>query len=1001
MKVQSKITRRVFLQGLLGSTGALAACTTGSNSDPSTVTVAGDTPIVYAMRSSTVTLNPLTANPFAPGGDLIIREKSSPSAPEHNITAQFTQGQGDVTDPSVSYDGTKIAFAMNCPASNTSKIGNQPACTGHWNIWEYDMSTGGLTGGTLRRITSSASDDVAPSYLPSGAGFVFASNRQTKSSPNQALGHTYYALDEYEREQVSNLHTMALDGSNIQQISFNQSHDRNPVVRPDGTIMYSRWDHVGDRNRFTIFTTKPDGTNLFVLYGAHNDANSFLHPRDMDPNGPYKGYVASDAMPLDRTQEGGALMFINAADYSEQNTPANSTIPAQGGQTQPTMQTLNYGAGLSLYGRITTPFPLRDGTNRVLLAYAPCEVTNNGVVVSCATLTAAEVARLSMENRLIADIQADPIQNNVRPSYAIYMFDPSVQTWLIVAAPPAGFMYKSPVPIMATPEPSVQPPTSVDPALAAQGLGVIEVRSVYDTDGLGRMSDPILSASDLRPGCGTAIAKTTALDPLDTRPLVADLVKIKDPANAAYGCAPVRFVRALRAVAPPAGATGTRQAIGDTEFEMQQQLGYAAVEPDGSFKLNIPADTPIGLQAVDAEGRAFQVHTNWIQVRPGERRTCDGCHSPRRGASLNSGTIVNAVPAGWLPAMAGAHQSGETMASTRTRLDSTVLSLGTDLVYSDVWADTSKPGVTARASIAIRYTGNANSADDLATAVPGNGIINYPDHIQPLWARNRGASTCTNCHNSTDPIGLDLTSTTAGTGRIVSYESLLVGTPMIDPVTKLPVTQVQDGVLVIQRNPALVLPTGSEGDAVGIARKSRLTEIMWGESLMTDAASLAAHPNPPATAPNHATMLNAAEKRLLAEWMDLAAKYYNDPFNGSSGLRTINSLSQTTFSAQIEPILMKTCAAYCHQGVGSNQTPPPGTSFVGDKLVLTGTADGDFNVVLTMITDTCHPSSNLLLSMPSTIPHPPGAQNQTAAVLPAGSADYNTISSWIQAGCTP
>jgi hypothetical protein len=170
---------------------------------------------------------------------------------------------------------------------------------------------------------------------------------------------------------------------------------------------------------------------------------------------------------------------------------------------------------------------------------------------------------------------------------------------------------------------------------------------------------------------------------------------------------------------------------------------------------------------------------------------------------------------------------------------------------------------------------------------------------------------------------------------------------------------------------------------------------------MTDAASQAAHPNPPSSAPNHATMLNAAEKRLLAEWMDLAAKYYNDPFNGSSGLRMINSLSQTTFTAQIEPILMKTCAANCHQGVGSNQTPPPGTSFVGNKLVLLGTPDGDFNVVLTMITDTCHPSANLLLSMPSTIPHPPGATNQTAAVLPAGSADYNTIASWSQAGCIP
>jgi hypothetical protein len=1004
MKVQAVVASRriVWAAGLLCV--VLAACMSGSNTDSGSVTVAGDVPIAYARRANTVTLNPLTANPFAPGGDLIIREKSSPSAPEHNITAQFTQSKGDVTDPSVSFDGKKIVFAMNCPASNTSKIGNQPACTGHWNIWEYDMSAGGLTGGSFRRITSSSNDDVAPSYLPGGAGFVFASNRQTKSFPNQALGHSYYALDEYEREQVSNLHTMDLTGNNIQQISFNQSHDRNPVVRPDGTIMYSRWDHVGDRNRFTVFTTKPDGTGLFVLYGAHNSVNSFLHPRDMDPNGPYKGYVASDAMPLDRTQEGGALMFINAADYSEQNTPANSTIPAQGGQTQPTAQALNFGTGISQYGRITTPFPLRDGTNRILLAYAPCEVTNSGVVVSCATLTAAEIARLSMQNRLIADIQADPIQNNVPPSYAIYMFDPSNQTFLIVAPPPAGYLYKSPVPIMATPEPSVQQPTSVDPTLAAQGLGVIEVRSVYDTDGLGRMSDPILSASDLQPGCSTAIAKTTPLDSLDTRPLVADLVKIKDPANAAYACAPARFVRALRAVAPPDGATGTRQAIGDTEFEMQQQLGYAVVEPDGSFKLNIPADTPIGLQVVDSQGRAFQSHTNWIQVRPGERRTCDGCHSPRRGASLNSGTIVNSVPAGWLAAMASAHQSGETMASTRTRLDSSVLSLLSDPVYTDVWADTSKPGVTARASIAIRYTGNANSADDLATPVPTNGIINYPDHIQPLWTRSRGANTCTGCH--TDPNGLDLSATIAGTGRMVSYESLLVGTPMLN-ANGTPVTQIQDGVLVIQRNPALVIPTGSEGDAVGMARKSRLTEIMWGESLMADAASLAAHPNPPGTAPNHATMLNAAEKRLVAEWMDLAAKYYNDPFNASSGLVMVNSLDPNVFKAQIEPILMKTCAAYCHQGVGSNQTPPPGTSFVDNKLVLTGSADGDFNVVLTMISDTkCstvmnNPSPNLLLNMPSKIPHPVGATGQTTAVLPFGSPDYNTIASWIQAGCTP
>ena len=73
----------------------------------------------------------------------------------------------------------------------------------------------------------------------------------------------------------------------------------------------------------------------------------------------------------------------------------------------------------------------------------------------------------------------------------------------------------------------------------------------------------------------------------------------------------------------------------------------------------------------------------------------------------------------------------------------TALNLGTDLAHTDVWADTTKAGVTARPGITIRYTGNANAADDLATAAPVNGIINYPDHIQPIWTRDRGANTCT------------------------------------------------------------------------------------------------------------------------------------------------------------------------------------------------------------------------------------------------------------------
>jgi hypothetical protein len=52
-----------------------------------------------------------------------------------------------------------------------------------------------------------------------------------------------------------------------------------------------------------------------------------------------------------------------------------------------------------------------------------------------------------------------------------------------------------------------------------------------------------------------------------------------------------------------------------------------------------------------------------------------------------------------------------------------------------------------------------------------------------------------------------------------------------------------------------------------------------------------AHPTP-GTAPDHATLLNAAELRLLAEWMDLGGQYYNDPFDASGGVRSVTGLER-------------------------------------------------------------------------------------------------------------
>jgi HEAT repeat protein len=66
------------------------------------------------------------------------------------------------------------------------------------------------------------------------------------------------------------------------------------------------------------------------------------------------------------------------------------------------------------------------------------------------------------------------------------------------------------------------------------------------------------------------------------------------------------------------------------------ELGTVPIAPDGSFFAEVPADRPFAMQAVDAEGRAIVDEMSWIYVRPGEVRSCVGCHA-RKGDTPKQG----------------------------------------------------------------------------------------------------------------------------------------------------------------------------------------------------------------------------------------------------------------------------------------------------------------------------------------------------------------------------
>jgi hypothetical protein len=55
-------------------------------------------------------------------------------------------------------------------------------------------------------------------------------------------------------------------------------------------------------------------------------------------------------------------------------------------------------------------------------------------------------------------------------------------------------------------------------------------------------------------------------------------------------------------------------------------LGTAPLGADGSFHVEVPADRLIHMQVLDSDRRVVGNQLIWMYARPGETRSCVGCH---------------------------------------------------------------------------------------------------------------------------------------------------------------------------------------------------------------------------------------------------------------------------------------------------------------------------------------------------------------------------------------
>jgi hypothetical protein len=79
-------------------------------------------------------------------------------------------------------------------------------------------------------------------------------------------------------------------------------------------------------------------------------------------------------------------------------------------------------------------------------------------------------------------------------------------------------------------------------------------------------------------------------------------------------------------------------------------LGTVPLAPDGSFHVEAPADRLMHFQVLDSDRRVVGNQLTWIYPRPGETKSCVGCHeSPHTSTSGNDPLAAHFPPVDFTP----------------------------------------------------------------------------------------------------------------------------------------------------------------------------------------------------------------------------------------------------------------------------------------------------------------------------------------------------------------
>ena len=395
--------------------------------------------------------------------------------------------------------------------------------------------------------------------------------------------------DKWDGGQSYDLFEIRVDGSGLRRLTSGPYNDCEPFYLPDGRLGFTsdRSEHFvmcgGDRHSPTLFVAEADGSSVRQLsFNMFNDFNPTLLPdgRILYSRWEYnERSVTSLHNPFTMNPDGTMV----APYYGNATSRPNVVMfprPVPGSHKVLALFTAHHGQTHGTLGLIDVRRgvdglePLQILTPQVPLLGEKTEDSRGGWFSDPQPLS--ETAYLCSYTPTVLPW--------LERSWALYVGDRQGNLALVYRDPEISCA--EPVPLVVRPRPPVRPAAPPDTG-ATDAEATLAVVDVYE-----------------------------------------NLIGV--PRGAA------KFLRVLEDVprkSVPRG--GVVLTSGSPIFTIKRILGTVPIDADGSAQFVVPANRNVYFEVLDAEQREIQRMRSVVCLKPGERRTCIGCHESRLTAPPN------------------------------------------------------------------------------------------------------------------------------------------------------------------------------------------------------------------------------------------------------------------------------------------------------------------------------------------------------------------------------